>query len=337
MPRILQLELSTLTSDIARLRQKISVLQIHATKLGSPNEQTNTTLREYSHDVAKLTDRSSRLFDRFYEKIDLPTRSVMEDVFCNASSLRDSLAEIYSTCSTDLRIPEVSASLLKNVRIPRLNITKWCSPGFYCQAKDLINHISRNRFQDRYYIDMVLSDLKQNERLVYESIADGPFPDSVQDILENISTTHMPPIKVEAMSIEVLRANGRIEHPVQSTNIRENTNNEIAKRSKFQAVLRNIIEMWNFFQGMYIDETGFRTYVHAGCYTPKFCSVLLEANPREDKMRLLAETANLDYRSQIHHFFESNNSILQQLYVLTRRYFSKETPPSAPSSPDIIN
>ena len=102
MPRILQLELTTLTSDIERLRQKISALQMHATNLGNPNEQTNSTLREYSKDVSKLTDRSSRLFDRFDEKIDIPTRNVMENVFTNASNLSESLANIHHICSTDL-------------------------------------------------------------------------------------------------------------------------------------------------------------------------------------------------------------------------------------------
>ena len=128
MLRILQLELGTLTSDIERLRQKISALQIHATNLGCPNEQSNTTLREYSQDVSKLKDRSSRLFDRFDDKIDPPTRSVMEEVFCNASNLCELLAEIHDICSTDLRMPEISPELLSSVKIPKLNVTNFFSP-----------------------------------------------------------------------------------------------------------------------------------------------------------------------------------------------------------------
>ena len=41
MPRILQLELSTLISDIGRLKQKILALHDYATGLGSANETTN--------------------------------------------------------------------------------------------------------------------------------------------------------------------------------------------------------------------------------------------------------------------------------------------------------
>ena len=160
MPRILQLELSTLTSDIDRLEKKISALQVYATSLGTPNETTNNTLREYSKDAKKLTDHASRLFDRFDEKIDIRTRNIMENVFTNASDLSESLSSIHHICSTDLLTPQVSASLLRNVKIPRLNVSTWVSPGFYCQARDLLNHIATNRFQDRYYVDQVLQDLE---------------------------------------------------------------------------------------------------------------------------------------------------------------------------------
>ena len=121
-----------------------------------------------------------------------------------------------------------------------------------------------------------MGDLKQNERIVWQNIKDGPFPSNVLEIIENIATTFLPPIKTEELSIEVLKQNGRILHPTESYNIRESTNQEIAKRSRFQSVLRNVIEMWTFFQQMLGDGAAFQLYVQAGCYTPKFCSVLLE-------------------------------------------------------------
>ena len=71
-----------------------------------------------------------------------------------------------------------------------------------------MSHIRRNPFQSRYYVDQILSDLKANERVIFESIMSGTFPESVQEILENISSTHLPPAKMEAISIEVLKNNG---------------------------------------------------------------------------------------------------------------------------------
>ena len=154
-PRILQLELSTLIADIQRLKQKILALHDYANGLGSANDTTNSTLKEYTKDAIKLTDRTSKLFDRFDEKISVETRAVMESIFTSASDLTNQLSNLHPTCSTDLVSPCVSASLLKNVRIPRLNVSTFVSPGFYCQAKDLLNHIDTNPFQARYYVDQV--------------------------------------------------------------------------------------------------------------------------------------------------------------------------------------
>ena len=174
-PRILQLELSTLVSDIGRLKNKILALHNYATGLGSANETSNNTLREYTKDAIKLTDRSSKLFDRFDTKINIETRNIMENIFTCASDLTEQLSTLHPVCSTDLVSPTVSASLLKNVKIPRLNASTWVSPGFYCQARDLLNHIDTNRFQPRYYVDQVMGDLKQNERIIWQSIKDGPY------------------------------------------------------------------------------------------------------------------------------------------------------------------
>ena len=303
-PRILQLELGTLISSISDLKNKISALQKHAIHLESPNEQTNSTLRIYFQDITRLEDRSSKLFDRFDNKITPATRTVMEQVFCNASSLRKSLTGLYDICSTDLKIPEISAELLSSVKIPKLNVTKFKSPGFFCQSRDLLNHIKTNHFQEPYYIQQILKNLKQTDRIVYNTLMQGSYPQSVTELLENICTTFLPPIRLEQISIEVLTKKGRLVNPTGSVNIKENTESEILKRHTFSAVLLNIIQMYEFYKEMFIeDPKGFHNYVHAGCYTPKFCSVLLECNPREHKMKLLTETANLDYRSQIHHFF----------------------------------
>ena len=135
----------------------------------------------------------------------------------------------------------------------------------------------------------------------------GTFPESVQEILENISSTHLPPAKLETISIGVLQRNGRIKHPTDSQNIRANTENEIQKRSKLQSVLLNVMKMYKFYEKMYTNDIGFKTYISGGCFTAKFCMVILECNPAPDKMQLLSQIANLDYRSQINFFFQPRN------------------------------
>ena len=158
----------------------------------------------YTQDAVKLTGRVSKLFDRFDDKVTEVTRAVMESVYSSASDLTDKLSALHPSCSTDLVSPCVSASLLKNVRIPKLNISTFVSPGYYCQVKDLLDHIATNPFQQRYYIDQIMSDLKQNERLVWQSIRDGPYPRTVSEIIENVATTFLPPTKMEEISLSLI-------------------------------------------------------------------------------------------------------------------------------------
>ena len=134
-PRILQLELRTLISNIGQLRENISALSEHVSGLSAPNESSNNTLENYLRKVDSLEDRTSKLFDRFTDKIDEPTQDIMEKIFLDASNLRDILNLLHPKCSTALVVPHINASLLKNVKIPRLNISKFVPLAFSVNAK----------------------------------------------------------------------------------------------------------------------------------------------------------------------------------------------------------
>ena len=166
----------------------------------------------------------------------------------DASSFRTILEQLHPKCSTALTIPHVNASLLKNVKVPRLNITRFVSPGFFCQAKDILDHISRNPFQMKYYVDHVLDNLKQTERTIYDNLIAGKRPETVKEILQNIASTHLPPAKLELMSIEEIVKNGRIHHPTDSKNILSSTKLQIKRRLKLQSILLNVIQMFKFYE-----------------------------------------------------------------------------------------
>ena len=153
-PKISQLELRNLVIGIKQLKDKICALDEHVSSLSEPNESTNDTLETYIKKVGILKDKSSTLFDRFGDKIDETTQIIMERIFMDASSLRTILEQLHPKCSTALTIPHVNASLLKSVKVPRLNVTRFVSPGFFCQAKDILDHISRNPFQMKYYVSL---------------------------------------------------------------------------------------------------------------------------------------------------------------------------------------
>ena len=120
---------------------------------------------------------------------------------------------------------------------------------FFRQSRDLLNHIKNNNFQEAYYIQQILENLKQTDPIVHNTLKQGTYPQSVTELLENISITFLPPIRLEQISIEVLTKNGRLSDPTDSINIKENTELEILKRHTLSAVLLNIIEMYQFYKG----------------------------------------------------------------------------------------
>ena len=177
--------------------------------------------------------------------------------------------------------------------------------------------MKKNPFQQRYYVQQVLENLKQTERAIYDTLMLGRFPKSVKEILENVATTFLPPTKLEQISIAVLTKNGRLADPTEAVNIRKNTDSQILKRNTFQAVLLNIIQMYEFYRKMFAgNAAGFQSYVRQGCFTSKFTGVLLECNPATEKMNLLSQVSSLDYFAQVQFYLTHNNEALKRLFIL---------------------
>lgn len=315
-PMMLKLELKTILSISQNLDKNLSDLATHASALGMPNENTENSLRYYTKQVDILEQKISKMYDRFQGRIAAESEQAIERAYCVTSSLRTKLAALHEVCSNATTLPKINASILKNLRIPELIVSKFKSPGFYVQLKNLQLHVRNNPFTPKYYAEQVLEALKKNENTIYTSLTLGKVPESINEIIQNIATVFLPPKVLEAQAIGVLKDNGRLSDPVQPTNIKKNTEAEITKRTTVQSILLNCQAMYDYFNTLHGSNSGFESYIQAGIFNSNFCNALLETMPPTDKLSILRATKNLDFRSQIQYYFNYNNESLTELFLL---------------------